>query len=218
MRVFSRGFRISYLVVIPVAAYPLFLSTDLWKNSAGYQYELIQASEAYLRPEDSYFDGIGMVFARKKASQLNMTARTIHEYYGGQYSRLIPEWRQNQCRLIIRNYRMQRLKDPEKTFISNNYLPVRNNSHIMLPGKLLTPDETEFEIHIEGTYKVLKSPSKGLTIDERGITDMVRLSKGKHRYSLEPPQNPVMLIDSSVDRLKKRINHPRRQVYFGYSW
>jgi hypothetical protein len=218
MHTFSKAFRISYLVVGLVAAYPLYLSTNLWKNSAGYQYEVLQACEAYLRPEDSYFDGIGMVFTRKKASQLNMTARTIREYYDGYYPRLIPQWIHNQCKLIISNYRIQKLKDPERSFISHNYLPVSESSHIMLPGKLLAPDNIELEIHIEGTYKVLKSLVTNITIDGREITDTVYLHRGKHRYSLESDQNSVVLIDSSVDRFQKRMKHSRNQIYFAYSW
>jgi hypothetical protein len=218
MHAFSKNLRISFLVVGLVAAYPLFLSTNLWKNSAGYQYEVLQACEAYLRPEDSYFDGIGMVFTRTKASQLNMTARTIQEYYEGQYPRLIPEWKHNQCKLIIRNYRVKRLKDPEKSFIVDNYYPVEESAHIMLPGKLLTPGETELEIHIEGTYKLLNGSDKGITIDDTTITDRIYLSRGKHQYSLELHRNPVVLIDSSVDRFQKRMNHARSQIYFAYSW
>lgn len=206
------------LLVGLVAVYPLFFSCMLWKNSAGYQYELIQACETYLHPEDSYFDGIGMVFSRKKASQLNMTQRCINEYYQNKYPRLIPEWIQNQCKLFILNYRIKNLKNPEKLFISNNYLQTPENSHILLPGKILKSNETEFEIFIEGSYKILNNQENKIIIDQKEVSDSIYLSKGKHSYSLDDKHDHAILIDVSVDRYKKKPKHWRSKVYLLYSW
>jgi len=139
-------------------------------------------------------------------------------YHQGTCTRLILELTQNQCRLIIQTYRIGKLKDPERSFIFENYVPVTQTSHIMLPGKFLRPGETELEIFIEGTYKVLQGSRKGIRIDKREITDMVHLSKGTHSYSGGSHQNSVVFFCSSIGRFEKKINHFRSQVYFGYSW
>ena len=204
-------------IVIAVSLIPLFLSLFLWKKTASYQFELIKAAEKCLDPGDSYFDGIGMVFLRPKASQLNLTRRNISEYYHGKYPRLIQELKNKQCKLIISNYRIKKLKEPENSFINNNYIQIPKAPHILIPGKILPRDKSNFEINIEGNYILLKSSDVKIKIDGREVNDKIYLSRGMHYFSLEEYKEPIVLAYESFGRIKKDIKYFRDSVYLLYN-
>jgi hypothetical protein len=90
-----------------------------------------------------------------------------------------------QCKVIINDYRTGLLSEKVKKKIRENYLPV-NNGDIFIPGLTLEPGETiEKKVWIEGYYY---SPIISLEIDQKKIeSKLIRLEQ--RRYQIKNNTN-----------------------------
>jgi len=98
---------------------------------------------------------------------------------------------QDQCRVIINDYRTRLLNRGIQEKIKANYLPLKNG-HILIPGFKLEPDEfVGKEIWVEGHYF---TPTLSLEVDGRKIEEeLVQLTQGPHTF-VNRTDRPVFLV------------------------
>lgn len=188
------------------------------------QKHVIEVAQDVLEPEHTYFDGVGMLLNRTLADNTNLIKRKIKEFalHPDELDGLIENLVQNQCSLIIYNYRLKQMPKGFQRFVSENYLPVTNI--ILTSGKIVSFGQggcQELSLISSGNYKIFSTGEiENFTIDDipYSVTRHdVPLHSGRHTVCTNKEAKiRVQYIGKGSSRWRKSI--PPGMLFFPYTY
>lgn len=201
-----RLFFLTVTILTILSSYSINLS--YLKISNVRQLELVSRAEALLKPDDKYFDGIGMLPNRLEPTTLWLDAtyilKTLRE---GKKSEAWQLFTQSPPKMIIWTYRLTRIYPLIATAIDNSYVQVAPN--IRLAGRLLHIDrQEEFKVPLAGRYQLYSETgapvSAQIKVEGITLTPPITLSAGSKTITLLNGQEKALLLpDGTYDGLFK---------------
>lgn len=157
--------------------------------------EIIRYSEKLLDPDETYFDGIGMLPNFKAYPRGSLDKKAIHIANSkGELSGVMEKLRAAPPYLIIDSYRTKNIGDLLQPFLERSYIRIAPN--IRVPGIFLSDTrEVRFNVPLRQEFGVFDKTGKPV--------QMNLLVEG------EPFQTPVLLKPGSIDiGLEAGANRP----------
>lgn len=202
----TRLFILAVTTVTLVSSYCLNLSYLKINNVQ--QLELVTRAEALLKPDEKYFDGIGMLPNRLEPTTLWLDAwyvlKTRRE---GKHSEAWQVLTQSPPKVIIWSYRLSNIYSAIAEAIDNSYVKVAPN--IRLAGRQLhIGRQEEFNVPLSGRYQLYSETGTPVSaqINVEGITlaPPVTLSAGAKTITLlNGPEKALLLPEGNYDGLFK---------------
>lgn len=172
------------------------------------QLEMVSRAEALLKPDEKYFDGIGMLPNRLEPTTLWLDAwhalRTLQE---GKNSEAWRVFTQSPPKIILWSYRLSSIYPVIAEAIDNSYVQVAPN--IRIAGRLLQSSrQEEFKVPLAGTYQLYSETgapvSAQIKVDGITLTPPVILPTGRHIITLlNSPEKALLLPAGTYDGLFK---------------
>lgn len=167
-----------------------------WGDSA--QLQIVERAEALSAPDETYFDGIGMLPNRREPTTLwldrHYVLKTLREGRNSEAYRVLT---QASPKMIIWSYRLDDIYPAVASAIVNSYVKVAPN--IRLAGRRVWLGKREiFNVPVAGTYRLYDSagnPLSGyLEVDGQNANSSVRLERGSHAVVLRSGGASALLV------------------------
>ena len=165
-----------------------------------------------------------MLLSRTLADNSNLIKRKIKEISldSDKLENLIQNLVQNQCSLMINNYRLKRMPEKFQRFVSENYLPVTDI--ILTSGKIVSFGQAgcqELSLISSGNYKIFsRGEIENFTIDgiPYSVTQHdVPLNSGRHTVCTNKEATiRVQYIRKGSSRWRESISPGK--LFFPYTY
>jgi hypothetical protein len=165
---------------------------------------VVERAEAMLKPNEVYFDGIGMLPNRPEPSDLwldrHFVLATLDERENSEAYRILTE---DPPKVVLWSYRMEAIKPVIGSVIENSYARVAPN--VMLAGQRLSLGKpVEFNTAIAGTYRLYdatgRSVSGRIDVDGAIYGSRVTLARGEKLVSLtHGPKSALLVLEGSYE-------------------
>jgi hypothetical protein len=190
-------------IVISCLSIYLLIILPLFHHKKNLKYGLIKAQSAIMdrvdnitNSEDAVFDGIGIAVTRKKATPYSITERWSDERKAGANYDIIESLKKSQPKVLIWNYRMNRLRDDEKVFLDTHFVPDWANVNVV--GATVFhkgPTDTRKTINLlsSSEYGILAKDRHRVRVDGKIIGPVEYLTSGDHEIIVEGESQMVQL-------------------------
>ncbi len=175
------GLFLVFGLLLPLSRIPMVLERD---NT--FQRQTIKTAEAILQEDEGYFAGVNLLPNHRHIpaslswldARLRFALRQRQEYRD-----LLEEMGEGKLKLIIANYRTEKLPAPIHAFLQENYLPLTGNLQIYAPT--LLAGLVDASLAFSGTYRVISSDGAPIQIDDQSLTngEIIQLKEGMHRFN-----------------------------------
>ncbi|WP_318372390.1 hypothetical protein [Enterobacter sp.] len=172
------------------------------------QLELVTRAEALLRPDEKYFDGIGMLPNRLEPTTLWLDAwyvlKTQREGKASEAWRVLTR---SPPKIILWSYRLSNIYPVIAEAIDNSYVRVAPN--IRMAGRRLhIGRQEEFRVPLAGRYQLYSETgapvSAQLKVDGITLVPPITLSAGRKTITLlNGPEKALLLPEGNYDGLFK---------------
>lgn len=172
----------------------------------GVQLQLVDRAEALLRPQQTYFDGVGMLPNRFEPSTLWLDRRGILETLAeGQSSEAYRVFAHTPPTLVLWSYRMDGIAPIVGPFIRTTYVKICPNLFIV-GRRLKTDEELEFDVPATQSY-ALYGPdgaqlASTLLVDGRMVSFPLKMIRGRVSLRYDGPLAVAYLLPQSNYRGK----------------
>jgi len=162
------------------------------------QLELVARGESMIRPDERYFDGIGMLPNRPEPSTLwldsNYVLKTLREGRSSEAYRIFAD---SPPKIILWSYRMDSIHPVVAPLIDNSYVQVAPN--LRVAGRRLDlARPVVFNVPIAGDYRLYSEsgePLQGtLDIDGVALAAPVALGRGSKSVTLRSGPSEALLL------------------------
>lgn len=166
------------------------------------QLPTIRTAEAFLGPEDTYYDGIRMIGTRKSANRLLLERTALKNLLASwktEGPRFLDDLIQAQCKVIIYNYRLEYLPPRFQRFLEAHYVLLGRSVYVS--GSEITASPQEVDVVWPGRYGFLAGGEvRSLSIDGQIVNDVRKrshLSQGKHRIAFDGDTAALLVPESA---------------------
>ena len=186
------------------------------------QLEMVTRAEALLKPDEKYFDGIGMLPNRLEPTTLWLDTwyvlKTLQE---GKESEAWRVFTQSPPKVILWSYRLSNIHPAIAEVIDNSYVQVAPN--IRLAGQLLQIGrQEEFRVPLAGKYQLYSATgapvSAQIKVDGMTLAPPITLSTGRQTITLlNGPEKALLLPVGTYDGLFKAGDDDNTLFAFTYN-
>lgn len=172
------------------------------------QLEMVTRAEALLKPDEKYFDGIGMLPNRLEPTTLWLddwyVLKTLREGKGSEAWQVLT---QSPPKVILWSYRLSKIYPVIAEAIDNSYVQVAPN--IRMAGQRLHVNrQTVFRVPLTGRYQFYSETgapvSAQINVDGIALTPPIILSSGRKTITLlNGPEKALLLPEGSYTGLFK---------------
>lgn len=172
------------------------------------QLEMVTRAEALLKPDEKYFDGIGMLPNRLEPTTLWLddwyVLKTLREGKGSEAWQVLT---QSPPKVILWSYRLSKIYPVIAEAIDNSYVQVAPN--IRMAGQRLHVNrQTVFKVPLTGRYQLYSETgapvSAQINVDGIALTPPIILSAGRKTITLlNGPEKALLLPEGSYTGLFK---------------
>ncbi len=160
---------------------------ELFGQSNERQEEVMAMAEAYTGPEDTIFDGIGLIPTRKAPSFLWV----IHWANHGEFDQrpLFAPLGERVPPVVLNSYRIGYLPPQDKAYLSANYLAIHKDFWVLGTGPMGIGEAAPWSCQRTGRYAViaLKGGPGSLTLDGNPLPAGFHvISRGVHSLRMDP--------------------------------
>ena len=198
-------------------AFPLLRMTTLAKPTSPYQFRVVRLAGELTDPTTAVFDGAGALVTRPDAYRYHwvLWVSELRKYREGRLPPLVDTLRQNDCRLVVDTYRLDRLPEADVEALHRQFVSLWGP--IRVPGYDSTEPvgerPVEFELWYDGLYEVNQP---GVLVDGQPVEDTVRLSRGRHTLAVAGTPTPVRLRDAAHrDRVTLPADDGNAEAFLG---
>jgi hypothetical protein len=186
-------FAFYFLVINPVYFHYKNLKTNVIAKN---QIKIMSRVDKLTNTEDSVFDGIGMAVSRDKATRYSLTARWANERSNGADYDIIDALRESEPKVWIDNYRMDRLNEDDKQFLSSSFVHDWANVYVAgatISHRALGLTEKRVNLIASATYAVLAADRSKVRIDGRVPNASIYLDAGMHEVTIVGESQELVL-------------------------
>ena len=192
----------THIVSVLLFSY-LLLVAPFFHHKKNLKIDLIRVQSAIMNrvdsitdPEDAVFDGIGIAVTRRKATPYSITARWFDERRAGANYDIIGPLKKTEPKILIWNYRMNRLRDSEKAFLNAHFIQDWANIYVVGADILHKgPETTRKRINLLSTakYAVLARNREKIHIDGKIAKPVELLTAGDHEVVIAGESQKIQL-------------------------
>ena len=190
--------RIIYLWVIAILL-SFVRNVAYLENGNRAAIETMRQAESRLAPEETYFDGIGMLSNFGESQRRWLDARQIHIARSeGERSDVMRKMRVTPPHLIIDSYRLRRMDDLLRPFLQGSYVRIAPN--ILVPGaRLQNARSVTFNVPLEQEFALFDKSGQPaqvtLVVNGKTVNGPIVLEPGPTRLWLdENVDRPLFLL------------------------
>ncbi len=192
------------LVLLVIFGQSFLRSEEHLRIPLAIQLRTVAAAEAILGPEDTYYDAIRIIAARRPASRVilqKVALNQLRNAWGRLGWSFIEGIRASKCKLMIYNYRLESLPASFKVFMVDHYVLIGAN--IFVSGAEVTGPKEVIDLVWPGRYLALKSGDcKNIYIDGKRLlerTSSVKLDAGRHKIGFTG-KGTLLLVPEDAGR------------------
>ena len=167
--------------------FPLLRVPTVMKQDNGPQKETVIFADHILTEEDTYLDGVSMIFNHRHAPGLGwLDRRTLKRIKHRGPKFIIHQIESAKPKLYIHNYRVRSLPKKVKKYLRHSYKHLWGNVHIYCPT--VNSGDTDFSLYFDGNYLLeysKKDAQSFVHVDDHRAQpkEILVLKSGKHHSS-----------------------------------
>jgi hypothetical protein len=180
------------LLILPSLHHKKNLKADLIQV----QSMIMDRVDSITVPEDAVFDGVGIAVTRRKATQYSITERWRDERKAGANYDIIESLKKSQPKVLIWNYRMNRLRKDERVFIDTHFVLDWANVYVVgttIFHKGTTITRKTINLLSSCEYAVLVKDRQRIRIDGEIPGSVAFLTAGNHGITIEGESQKIQL-------------------------
>jgi hypothetical protein len=180
------------LLVLPLLHHKKNLKVDLIQVQSA----IMDRVDSLTEPVDAVFDGIGLAVTRRKATPYSITARWKDERKAGAKYEIIESLNKSRPKVLIWNYRMNRLRKDERAFLYTHFVLDWANVYVVgttIFHKGTTITRKTINLLSSSEYAILARDRQRVRLDGKIPGPVAFLKAGNHEVTIEGESQKLQL-------------------------